>query len=161
MRGVERPLPLRAPTPVAAAFRRFVEAQASGGIVLLAAILAAIIWANVAGKSYNSFWTSHLVISFRNVEAGFSLREAVDQGLMTLFFLFVALEIKREILVGELASLRRATLPLFAALGGMALPALIYLLFNFGQNAQGWAIPIATDIALVGGIMSLLRRQLP
>ncbi|HLA81498.1 MAG TPA: Na+/H+ antiporter NhaA, partial [Thermoleophilia bacterium] len=133
----------------------------SGGITLLAAILAAIIWANLPADSYDSFWNSHLTVSFRIFDAGFSLRDVVDQGLMTFFFLFVALEIKREILVGELASVRRAMLPLFAAVGGMALPAAIYLAVNFGQNSQGWAIPMATDIALVSGMMSLLSRKLP
>jgi Na+:H+ antiporter, NhaA family len=161
MRRVVRPLPLRAPTPLATAFRRFVRAQASGVILLLGAILLGIIWANVPGASYNSFWGSHLTLSFGSYHAAFSLRDIVDQGLMTFFFLFVALEIKREILVGELASLRRATLPLFAALGGMVLPAFIYLLVNFGHNSRGWAIPMATDIALVGGIMSLVGRRQP
>ncbi len=160
MRRVERPLPVRTPRFVASTFRRFGEAQASGGIVLLAAIIVAMIWANVPGGSYGSFWDSDLLVSLKGIQAGFSLREVVDQGLMTFFFLFVSLEIKREMLVGELASLRRSTLPLLAALGGMAFPGFIYLLFNYGQHTQGWAIPIATDIAFLGGIMSLLGRRL-
>ncbi|MCL5735706.1 MAG: Na+/H+ antiporter NhaA [Actinobacteria bacterium] len=160
MRRVEKPLPIRAPRFVASAFRRFIEAHVSGGLVLLAAIAIAIIWANVPGNSYNALWDSEMSLSFRGSTGGFSVRDVVDQGLMTFFFLFVALEIKRELLVGELSSFKRASLPLFAALGGMAFPALIYLALNQGHDSQGWAIPIATDIALVSGMMSLLRHKL-
>jgi NhaA family Na+:H+ antiporter len=151
---------VRAPKTIVSAFRRFAEAQVSGGLVLIAALLIAIIWANVPGGSYNSVWESDVLVSFAGLSATFSLREVVNEGFMAFFFLLVALEIKREMLVGELTPLRRATLPLFAALGGMIFPALIYLLINSGQNHQGWAIPIATDIALVSGVMSLLGRRL-
>jgi Na+:H+ antiporter, NhaA family len=153
-------LPARAPAKLASAFHRFVHAEASGGLVLIAALLVAIVWANVPGGSYETFWGSTVGLSFHGLTATFSLREFVNEGLMTFFFLLVALEIEREMLVGELASVRRSTLPLLAALGGMAFPAVIYLLFNLGGNTQGWAIPIATDIALVGGVMSLLGRRL-
>ena len=136
MRRVERPLPVRAPTTIASAFRRFVDAEASGGIALMAALLVAIVWANLPGNSYETFWGSTIGVSFRDAATSFTLREVVNEGLMTLFFLFVALEIEREILVGELASIKRATLPLVAALGGMAFPALIYLLFNLGGDTR-------------------------
>jgi NhaA family Na+:H+ antiporter len=158
-RRVERPLPGRA-LPLATAFRRFAQAQASGGIVLLAAIVVALIWANMPGGSYEWVWNSEIVVGIRGASAEFTLQDVVNQGLMAFFFLLVTLEIKREVLVGELTPPRRAVLPLLAAVGGMALPALIYLVVNLGRNSQGWAIPIATDIALVGGVMALLGRRL-
>jgi Na+:H+ antiporter, NhaA family len=160
MRRVERPLPMRAPTTIASAFHRFVDAEASGGIALVAALVVAIVWANLPGNSYEAFWGSTISLTFRDAATSFTLRDAVNEGLMTLFFLFVALEIEREMLVGELASIKRAALPLLAALGGMVFPALIYLLFNVGGDTRGWAVPTATDIALVGGVMSLLGRRL-
>ena len=120
------------------AFRRFERTQASEGILLLLAILVAMVWTNVAGNSYDSFWNTHLAVSFASFDASFSNREIVNEGLMAFFFLFVALEIKREILVGELASFRRASFAVFAALGEIVFPALIYLMFNFGGNTRGW-----------------------
>jgi Na+:H+ antiporter, NhaA family len=160
MRRVERPLPIRSPATIASAFRRFMRAEASGGIVLLVALAVALAWANVPGGSYETFWDSSLTVSILGAAASFTLREAVNEGLMVFFFLLVTLEIEREILVGELASIKRSALPLLAALGGIALPALIYVLFNLGGNVSGWAIPIATDVALVGGIMSLFGHRL-
>jgi Na+:H+ antiporter, NhaA family len=160
MRRVERPLPVRKPPRIATALHRFLQAEASGGLALIAALLVALVWANVPGGSYESLWNSEIVLSFRGAATSFTLQDAVNEGLMTLFFLLVALEIEREMLVGELASIRRAALPLLAALGGMAFPAVIYLLFNLGGDTHGWAIPIATDIALVGGIMSVLGGRL-
>ena len=162
MRRVERPLPLRAPETLTSAFARFLKAQSSQGALLLVSIGLALIWANLPwGDTYEVFWDTDIALSFGRFQFRFTLHDMVNEGLMTLFFLLVGLEIKREILVGELASLKSSLLPMLAALGGMALPALIYLIVNWGGATQGWAIPVATDIALVGGMMSLLRGRVP
>jgi NhaA family Na+:H+ antiporter len=144
-------------------FRQFTRLQASGGILLLAAAAVALIWANSAwGQGYFDLWETYLSISLGNLALEENLLHWVNDGLMVIFFFVVGLEIKREVLVGELATPRRAALPLVAALGGMALPALIYVAFNVGRRGEaGWGIPMATDIAFVLGILTLFGSRVP
>ncbi|MFZ5918911.1 MAG: Na+/H+ antiporter NhaA [Chloroflexota bacterium] len=156
---IEKPLGVQ----VRLLFQQFTRLQASGGILLLAATVLALIWANSAwGHSYFALWETYLKIELGNLALKHSLLHWVNDGLMVIFFFLVGLEIKREILVGELASLRKATLPLAAAVGGMALPAGIYTLFNLsGEGAAGWGIPMATDIAFLLGLLTVLGSRVP
>jgi NhaA family Na+:H+ antiporter len=128
----------------------FLRDESAGGIVLVAASAVALLWANVpADDGYASFWGEEV--------AGESLRHWVNDGLMVLFFFVVGLEIKRELVTGELRDRRAAALPALAALGGVALPAAVFLAITAGSDdASGWAIPAATDIAFAVGIMALL-----
>jgi Na+:H+ antiporter, NhaA family len=144
-------------------FQEFAAREASGGILLLAATLAALAWVNSAwASSYFAVWHTTLTIGLGASAFSRDLHFWVNDGLMALFFFVVGLEIKRELLAGELASLRQAALPIIAAMGGVAVPALIYSALNFnGQGAPGWGIPTATDIAFVMGIMALLGRRVP
>jgi NhaA family Na+:H+ antiporter len=156
---IEKPLGVR----VRFMFQQFTRLQASGGILLLAATVLALLWANSTwGQSYFELWETYLKIILGDVELGESLLHWVNDGLMVIFFFLVGLEIKREVLVGELASLRHATLPLMAAVGGMVVPAVIYLLFNLGGVAEaGWGIPMATDIAFLLGLLTVLGSRIP
>ena len=144
-------------------FQEFIHTEASGGILLLICTVLAIVWANspFAG-SYFHLW--HTKISFYVSGTGldYSLHHWINDGLMAIFFFVVGLEIKREFLVGELSSFKKASLPVAAALGGMLFPAGIYLLFNAGgKGSSGWGIPMATDIAFVIGIMAILGSKAP
>jgi len=156
---IERPVGVQ----VRNLFQRFTRLQASGGILLVIATLVALFLANSNfSTAYFELWKTHFSISFG--EAGLSeyLLKWVNDGLMVLFFFVVGLEIKREITVGELASPRKAALPLMAAIGGMVVPASIYFLFNAGTPLKnGWAIPMATDIAFMLGVLALLGRRVP
>jgi len=144
-------------------FHEFVRLESSAGILLLISTVVALAWANSPLKeSYGSLWQTELSVG----AGGFLLRKPllhwINDGLMTLFFLLVGLEIKRELLVGELSSPRQAMLPILAALGGMVVPAVIYALFNSGKGGSaGWGIPMATDIAFAVGVLSLLGKQVP
>ena len=139
----------------------FVDTEASGGIVLLAAAFAALIWANSPwDERYFDLWHAHLSLDLNLVRFDQSLGHAVNDGLMAVFFFVVGLEIKRELVHGELATVRRAALPAAAAFGGMLVPALFYTAFNFGgDGAKGWGIPVATDIAFAMGVLALLGRR--
>ncbi len=161
--------------PVAAAGRRFVRerfirpvavfvnTEASGGIVLLVAAVIALVWANSPwDKQYFDFWHAHLSLDLNIFKLDETLGHAVNDGLMAVFFFVVGLEIKRELIHGELASVRKASLPVAAALGGMIVPALVYVAFNAGgDGAKGWGIPMATDIAFAMGVLALLGRRAP
>jgi NhaA family Na+:H+ antiporter len=153
------------PTRFARPLRRFTQLEAASGIVLLAAALAAILWANlpVFGDSYTEFWETHVDVSFGSfLHLEESLKEIVNDGLMVIFFFVVGLEIKRELRLGDLRDPRAAALPAIAALGGMIVPALIYVSFNAGSGASsGWGIPMATDIAFAVGIVALLGSRVP
>jgi NhaA family Na+:H+ antiporter len=138
--------------------RDFLHTEAAGGVVLLLGAVVAIVWANSPWKaSYVELWQTHLAIDLGGHVLDLDLRDWVNDGLMAVFFFVVGLEIKRELVEGELREPRRAALPAIAALGGMAVPALIYLAFNAGgPGRDGWGIPVATDIAMAVGVLSLL-----
>lgn len=145
-------------------FRRFTQIDGASGIILLIMTAIALVWANSPwAEGYAHFWHTEITLRIGSFSLTHSLVHWIDDGLMALFFFYVGLEIKREILVGELASLKKAALPLMAALGGMIFPALIYVLFN-GVNSpssRGWGIPMATDIAFALGILALLGKRVP
>ncbi len=144
-------------------FQEFVRLEASGGILLLICTIAALVWANSAwNKTYTDLWHTPITIGAGNLVLSKDLSHWINDGLMALFFFVVGLEIKREILAGELAGWRKAALPIFAALGGMVVPAAIYLALNFGTvGARGWGIPMATDIAFALGALTLLGKRVP
>jgi NhaA family Na+:H+ antiporter len=144
-------------------FAEFVAARASGGIVLLVAALVALVWANSPWwPLYQRLQDFHIEIGWSDHAVSHSLHYWINDGLMTIFFLLVGLEIKRELLVGELSAPRKAALPIAAALGGVIFPALIYAALNFGGAGQrGWGIPMATDIAFAVGAIALLGSRVP
>ena len=136
-------------------YKDFFESEKSGGLVLIAFTLISLAIANSAfGSSYLHFW--------ENSFAGHSIEHWINDGLMTIFFLLIGLELEREIYQGELSNIKDALLPIFGAIGGMIIPATIFLLFNFGTETQsGAGIPMATDIAFALGILSLLGNRVP
>ncbi len=136
-------------------FRNFFQSSQSSGIILIICVALSLLIANSsAGESFHYFLNSSL--------GPYSLSVWINDGLMAVFFLLVGLEIKREIIEGELSSFKSASLPIFAALGGMLVPALIYFIFNSGTDyAKGWGIPMATDIAFSLAIISMLGRRVP
>lgn len=144
-------------------FQKFANLEASGGLLLIASTLAALIWANSPlGKSYEDLWHMEMGLQFGSYGISMSLSHWINDGIMAIFFFVVGLEIKREVGMGELNSLRKAALPIFGALGGMAIPAAIYFLVNRGGiGASGWGIPMATDIAFALGVLALLGRRIP
>lgn len=145
------------------ALERFTRIEAVSGIVLLFAALVALVWANSpAADSYEHFWNTPVTLGLGDFSVSRSLHFLVNDGLMTIFFLVVGVEIRQEIKDGALASLKLATLPLGAALGGVMMPAIIYTLFNHGTVAgAGWAVPTATDIAFAVGVLALLGKAIP
>jgi NhaA family Na+:H+ antiporter len=144
-------------------FERFVRLESSGGALLLGCSLLALIAANsLWAKAVEHFWETPVTIGVGGWALTLSLHHWINDGLMAIFFFVIGLEIKREFLVGELASARHAALPIAAAVGGMAIPAAIYALFNGGTpTARGWGIPMATDIAFAIGILTLLGKRVP
>ncbi|MEP6778501.1 MAG: Na+/H+ antiporter NhaA [Gemmatimonadaceae bacterium] len=144
-------------------FEEFVHAEASGGIVLLVAAVVAIGWANSPlSDSYHHAWERTFGLGWQPYVLTLSLHEWINDALMAVFFFLVGLEIKREILAGELASVRRAALPIMGALGGMIVPALLFVLVTRGTPAvAGWGIPMATDIAFALGVATLLGPRVP
>jgi NhaA family Na+:H+ antiporter len=134
-----------------------VSLEAAGGIVLLLAAAVALVWVNTDTAGYASWWHRELTIGPGDLAITESLVHWVNDALMTVFFFVVGLEIKRELVTGELRDRHRATLPAVAALGGMVVPALIFVAINVGGNGlDGWAIPMATDIAFAVGVLALL-----
>jgi len=140
--------------------KRFLAVEAAGGVLLLVATAVALFWVNSPwGDSYDAFWGASVDLSVNGTEIfeGHSLKEFVNDALMALFFFVVGLEIKRELVDGQLQNLKDAALPAFAALGGMVVPAGLYFIINSGGPGQdGWGIPMATDIAFAVGVVSLL-----
>jgi NhaA family Na+:H+ antiporter len=141
----------------------FVRIEASGGVILLISAIIALLWANTSfAESYFHFWETEFSIGFGQNAISLPLIEWINDGLMVIFFFVVGLEIKRQLTTGELSRPRRAILPLAAALGGMLVPAGIYLIFNSGgPGEQGWGIPMATDIAFTLGVLALLGSRAP
>jgi NhaA family Na+:H+ antiporter len=144
-------------------FQEFAKLQSSGGVILIGCIVVALVWANSPwAASYFHLWHTNLTFGFAGSALSESLHFWINDGLMAVFFLLVGLEIKRESLVGELASFQRAALPIAAALGGMLVPVGFYLLFNHGSDgAAGWSVPMATDIAFALGVLALLGNRVP
>lgn len=141
----------------------FTDTEAASGIVLMVAAIVALIWANMpGGESYATFWDTHLAFSLGPIHLEETLREVINDGFMAIFFFVVGLEIKRELVSGELKDRRAAALPAIAALGGMVVPAAVYVLFVAGsEGVHGWGIPMATDIAFSVGVVALLGRRVP
>ncbi|MCB0195259.1 MAG: Na+/H+ antiporter NhaA [Anaerolineae bacterium] len=141
----------------------FTSLAASGSLVLLVCTILALVWANSpAAESYYELWESELIISLGQFSIAEHLLGWVNDGLMVIFFFVVGLEIKREVMSGELASPKRAALPIAGALGGMIAPAIIYTAFNLGGSGiPGWGIPMATDIAFTLGVLALLGSRAP
>jgi NhaA family Na+:H+ antiporter len=137
--------------------------EASSGLLLLAGTIAALVWANSPWEqSYDAIWNTQVSIGFGRFFLSESRHEWINDGLMAVFFFLVGLEIKREVLIGELSSLRKAAFPLIAALGGAIVPALLYVLVTYGSDGQkGWGIPMATDIAFALGALALLGNRVP
>lgn len=148
---------------VAAPVERFLSLEAAGGLVLLFNAALALIWANSAWhESYDHLWHTKFSLGLGSWEMSKSLHFWINDGLMTIFFLVAGYEIKRELRDGELADIKRASLPIAAALGGMLVPALIYVLLNPSLPERGgWGVPMATDIAFAVGILSLLGKRVP
>ena len=145
--------------------QRFIHTEAIGGIVLLAATIAALTLANSPlASEYHRILDHHLTLSFGLFTVDLTVEEWINDGLMAIFFFVVGLEIKREVIRGQLSTVRTATLPVVAAVGGMVIPAAIYVAFNLGGSGEavrGWGIPMATDIAFALGVLALLGRRIP
>jgi Na+/H+ antiporter NhaA len=149
-RGLETPL------------RTFLRTESGSAVVLLAATLAALVWANVDATSYRSVWETPLSIRLGGWGISQNLRGWVNSGLMTLFFFVVGLEARREFDMGELRERRRVALPLAAGIGGMMVPVAIYLAVNLGRpSAHGWGVAMSTDTAFALGLLALVGRHLP
>lgn len=145
-------------------FAKFLELQAASSILLLLATLTALVLANSPWSAhYITFWHSPILLGFGPFIAKESLHFWINDGLMAIFFLVVGLEIKRELLVGELSSPRQAALPIAAAIGGMLVPAIIYFIFHPPGSSfqQGWGIPTVTDIAFAIGVLTILGNRVP
>src|SRR5688572_3335519 len=149
--------------PSSGFFQRFFRTETLGGLVLLTFAVAALILANSGVEPlYEAFWETRVSIGIGDRALTLTLHQWINDGLMAIFFLLVGLEIKRELVAGELASVKRATLPIAAALGGMVVPAALYWLFNpSGPSAAGWGIPMATDIAFALGALALIAPRAP
>lgn len=143
-------------------FKDFADSEKASGFVLIGCTVVSLLLSNLVGFSYTDLFHHHLDLSFSNVGLDYSVEHWINDGLMAVFFLLVGLEIERELYVGELSNFRNALLPIFAAIGGMVFPALIYLAFNYGTESQpGFGIPMATDIAFALGVLSLAGKRVP
>ena len=154
----------RVPRTVVRPLRRFADTEAAGGVAMLAMAIVALVWANSPfGDSYVELWETLISLHIGElIHIDLDLRGWVNDLAMAIFFFVVALEIKRELVRGELRDPRAAALPALAAIGGMIVPAAIYALFNVGTaGADGWGIPMATDIAFAVGVLSLVGKRIP
>ena len=146
----------------AAPLRAFISTESASAVVLVAAVVVALVWANAAPASYTAVWDTRVALRIGDAEFGQDLREWVGGGLMTLFFLVVGLEARREFDLGDLRERRRFVLPLVAGVVGMAVPIGIFLLFNAGlPSAHGWGVAMSTDTALALGLLAMLGRHVP
>lgn len=143
--------------------KKFVKSGSFGGVLLLSCVVISLLLANSAlGPAFERLLNTELGFNTASVHLRYSIVLWINDGLMAIFFLMVGLEIKRELVEGQLASPKRAILPVMAALGGVAIPALIYILFNSGEEtAVGWGIPMATDIAFALAIVTMLGKRVP
>ncbi|MDV7187709.1 Na+/H+ antiporter NhaA [Lutibacter sp. TH_r2] len=150
---------------IASSIKHFIKLETSSSIILFAVSILALIWANSSFSDvYQQFWNHKFSVGFTdtNFYLSKSLILWINDGLMAIFFFVIGLEVKREILVGELTTLRKASLPIFAAIGGMVFPILIFLVLNNGKSgSEGWGIPMATDIAFTLGILKILGNRVP
>ena len=144
-------------------FVEFFESEKASGIVLIFCTIISIIIANSGyGKAYLDFWHTKVGFETSGIALKYSVEHWINDGLMAIFFLLIGLEIERELYIGELSNLKNATLPIFAAIGGLATPALLHFLFNQGTTTQaGVGIPMATDIAFALGVLALLGSRVP
>ena len=144
-------------------FVEFLESEQASGIILILCTVTSIIIANsYFGKGYSDFWCTKVGFEIGGIALKYSVGHWINDGLMAIFFLLIGLEIEREFYIGELSNLKNATLPIFAAIGGMAMPALLHFLFNRGTGTQGGiGIPMATDIAFSLGVLALLGSRVP
>ena len=158
--GVTRP---RSVERAFAPLRNFLHTEASGGILLFVAAIAALVWANSPwSASYGALWHTPITIEVGEFRLAEDLHFWINDGLMAIFFFVVGLEIKRELLIGELTSIRRALLPVAGAIGGAVLPAAIFVAFTRGgEGSAGWGVPMATDIAFALGVLALLGSRVP
>ncbi len=140
-------------------FEEFLKTEVLGGIILLVSTIAALLWVNIYGEEvYLNFWKSDVVIEIGDGRIETNFIFIIQKVLMSIFFFMVGLEIKREVLSGELSNIKKSSLPIFGAIGGVVFPALIYLTINMGTDGiSGWGIPMATDIAFAIGILALVR----
>lgn len=134
--------------------------MAIGVILFLAAVAAMIVANSPLADWYHHFWEKELILSFDGRELEINLHHVINDGLMAIFFFLVGLEIKREFIAGELSTVRKASIPVVAAIGGMVAPALIFLWISPPETSKGWGIPMATDIAFALGLISMVRRRL-
>ena len=143
--------------------REFLQAESAGGIVLLIAAVVAMVWANSpASGAYQALWDTELTLGTGPLAPSHDLRGWVNDGLMVLFFFVIGLEIKRELITGELREPRVAVLPALAAAGGVVFPAVIFFgIVGTGEGAAGWGIPVATDIAFAVGVLAVLGSRIP
>src|SRR5690606_22927986 len=144
-------------------FKEFFESSTGGGILLFICVVLALIVANSPlGDGLISLLSTRVGFENESIHLNYSIKQWIDDGLMAIFFLLVGLEIKRELVEGELASPKKAALPIIAAIGGALVPACIYALFNYGTETQhGWGIPMATDIAFALAVISMLDKRVP
>jgi len=145
--------------------KEFIKLETSSSIILFAISIIAVIWANSSyGYVYDNLWNNKFTIGFsdNNFHLSKPLILWINDGLMAVFFFVIGLEVKREILIGELTTLRKASLPIFAAIGGMLFPVLVFLFMGLGKaGSEGWGVPMATDIAFTLGILTLLGKRVP
>jgi NhaA family Na+:H+ antiporter len=142
---------------------RFIHLEYTSGVVLLLSVIVAIFWANSSfSESYHHVWETPLSVGFGNYIFNQPLHIWINDCLMAIFFFVIGLELKREFMDGELSTLKKASLPMFAALGGMVVPALLYFILNQGTDAEhGWGIPMATDIAFALALLSIAGKHIP
>ena len=143
--------------------KRFLHIESASGILLLLTTLIALILANSPfSERYLAFWKTPLEFRMGSFQMSYSLQHWINDGLMTIFFFVIGLEVKRELVIGELRDFRQAALPIAAAIGGMIVPATIYFLLQYGAPGErGWGIPMATDIAFVVGCLTVLGSRIP
>lgn len=153
----------RAFDKVLSPLEEFIHRQTTSGVLLMLCAVIALILANSHfAETYHHLFQTYLTIGLENFQLSKSLHHWINDGLMAIFFLVVGLELKRELLVGELANVKQALLPIIAAVGGMLVPALIYVAINpTGHTSDGWGIPMATDIAFALGALALLGKRVP